>query len=65
MPHMKCKKCQRQFEAKKANRFYCCEDCRVNDYRGTKSKWEKHIEVLEDTKTAKLLGYTILKNSDG
>lgn len=60
-----CKKCKREFAQKREKQRYCCADCRVNDYRGTKSKWEKIINVLQDSETAKLLGFTIRGNLNG
>lgn len=62
---MKCKKCSREFEKKRSKQIYCCADCRVNDYRGTKSKWQKRKEVLEDAEILSALGVCIKENSGG
>lgn len=61
----KCKKCNRAFQKKRANQKYCCPDCKVNDHRGTKSKWEKVLLVLNDDAILKTLGVVIQKNSSG
>ena len=65
MDEKKCKCCKRSFKPKRPWAVYCCDNCRVSDYKGVKSKWQKIMEIYEDEKTAALLGYTIQKNSDG
>ncbi len=54
-----CKQCGRKYLKTKKGRVFCSPDCRVANFRGTKSKWQKVLEVLRDKKTAKLLGFTI------
>ena len=39
-----CPKCKRLFMANRVDKRFCTSDCRVNAYRGRKSKWEREIE---------------------
>lgn len=60
-----CKKCTREFVAKVSKQVYCCQNCKVNDHRGTKSRWEHVMEIINDKEIHKELGITIVKNSNG
>ena len=62
---MRCKNCGREFKQNRKDRVFCIADCRTAYHRGTKSKWQKVIDIAKDEEMRKFVINYTEESSDG